>query len=61
MQVGTKVAQVTSTEGSIFEWILNDFEVHFEGIWVGGCVFWVWFGQGFYCKGAIIARQSPEI
>ena len=39
-------------QGSIFEWILSDFEVHFGGIWVGGCVFLVWFWHGFCCKGS---------
>ena len=44
-QVGPKVAQVPSRAP-----FLSDFEVRFGGIWVGGCVFLVWFRVAFVAK-----------
>ena len=56
----------SALQGSIFEWILSDFEVHFSGILVGCflcfCLVLAWLLlQRLNKRSAIPAHQSPEI
>ena len=51
----------SALQGSIFEWILSDFEVHFCGFCVGCFVFFVWFWHGFCCEGAAKDEQSLHV
>ena len=51
----------SALQGSIFKWILSDFEVHFSGIWVGCFVFFIWFWHGFCCKGSTKDEQSLHV
>ena len=56
----------SALQGSIFEWILSDFEVHFSRILVGCflrfCLVLAWLLlQRLTKRSAIAARQSPEI
>ena len=51
----------SALQGSIFEWILTDFEVHFSGILVGFVVFFIWLWHGFCCKGSAKDEQSLHV
>ena len=56
----------SALQGSIFEWILNDFEVHFSRISVGGfrcfCLVLAWLLlQRLNKRSSIPARRSPEV
>ena len=56
----------SALRGSIFEWILSDFEVHFSRILAGCflrfCLVWAWLLlQRLTKRSPIAARQSPEI
>ena len=51
----------SALQGSIFECILSDFEVHFSGILVGCFLCFVWFGHGLWCKGSTKDEQSLHV
>ena len=51
----------SALQGSIFEWILSDFEVHFSGILVGCFVLFILFWHGFGCKGLTKDEQSLHV
>ena len=51
----------SALQGSIFEWILNHFEVHFSGTLVGCFVFFIWFLHCFWYKGSVKDKQLLHV